>query len=131
MGGCCVSGANMKIKAIEYDFTVCKVTDYSLVNLDSEYVFLGKTDEERSLVCLTSEVPSNTTERTDGWRSFRIEGVLDFSLIGVLSKICGILAENRIGVFVVSTYNTDYVLTKKEQFENALQTLENAGYEVE
>ncbi len=131
MWGFCVRGANMKIKAIEYDFTVCKVTDYSLVNLDSEYVFLGKTDEERSLVCLTSEVPLNTTERTDGWRSFRIEGVLDFSLIGVLSKICGILAENRIGVFVVSTYNTDYVLTKKEQFENALQALENAGYEVE
>ncbi|MCI5945826.1 MAG: ACT domain-containing protein [Oscillospiraceae bacterium] len=121
----------MKIKAIEYDFTVCKVTGYSLVNLDSEYVFLGKTDEERSLVCLTSEVPSNTTERTDGWRAFRIEGVLDFSLIGVLSKICGILAENKIGVFAVSTYNTDYVLTKKEQFENALQALENAGYEVE
>ncbi len=121
----------MKIKAIEYDFTVCKVTGYSLVNLDSEYVFLGKTDEERSLVCLTSEVPSNTTERTDGWRAFRIEGVLDFSLIGVLSKICGIFAENKIGVFAVSTYNTDYVLTKKEQFENALQALENAGYEVE
>lgn len=120
----------MKIKAIEYDFTVCKVTGYSLVNLDSEYVFLGKTDEERSLVCLTSEVPSNTTERTDGWRAFRIEGVLDFSL-GVLFKICGILAENKIGVFAVSTYNTDYVLTKKEQFENALQALENAGYEVE
>lgn len=121
----------MKIKAIEYDFTVCKLTDYSLVNLDSEYVFLGKTDEERSLVCLASEVPSNTTERTDGWRAFRIEGVLDFSLIGVLSKICGILAENKIGVFAVSTYNTDYVLTKKEQFENALWALENAGYEVE
>lgn len=94
----------MKIKAIEYDFSVCKVTDYSLVNLDSEYVFLGKTDEERSLVCITSEVPSNTTERTDGWRAFRIEGVLDFSLIGILSKICGILAENKIGVFAVSTY---------------------------
>ena len=121
----------MKIKAIEYDFTVCKVTGYSLVNLDSEYVFLGKTDEERSLVCLTSEVPSNTTERTDGWRAFCIEGVLDFSLIGVLSKICGNLGENKIGVFAVSTYNTDYVLTKKEQFENALQALENAGYEVE
>lgn len=121
----------MKIKAIEYDFSVCKVTDYSLVNLDSEYVFLGKTDEERSLVCITSEIPSNTTESVDGWRAFRIEGVLDFSLIGILSKICGILAENKIGVFAVSTYNTDYVLTKREQFANALQALKNAGYEVE
>ena len=120
----------MKIKAIEYDFTVCKVTGYSLVNLDSEYVFLGKTDEERSLVCLTSEVPSNTTERTDGWRAFCIEGVLDFSLIGVLSKICGIFAENKIGVFAVSTYNTDYVFIKEENFQKALDILKHSGYEI-
>lgn len=121
----------MKIKVIDHDFSVCKVEDYSLVNLDSEYVFIGKTDEERSLVCITSKVPVNTTERTDGWRAFHIQGVLDFSLIGILSKICGVLAENKIGVFAVSTFNTDYVLTRKEQFSVALQILESAGYEVE
>lgn len=120
----------MKIKEIKYDFSVCKVTDYSLVNFDSEYVFIGKTNDERSLVCITSAVPPNTTERADGWRAFCIEGVLDFSLIGILSKICGILADNKIGVFAVSTYNTDYVLTKKEHFEKALQALEGEGYEV-
>lgn len=121
----------MKIKEIEFDFTVCKVEDYSLVDLDSEYVFVGKTDEEKSLVCITSEVPMNTIEREDGWKAFCIVGVLDFSLIGILSKICGFLAENKIGVFAVSTFNTDYILTKKEQFANALQSLEKAGYEVE
>ena len=120
----------MKIKAIEYNFSVCKVADYSLVNLDSEYVFIGKTDEEHSLVCITSEVPTNTIEREDGWKAFRVEGVLDFSLIGILSKICGILAENKIGIFAVSTFNTDYILIKKEQFSNALQALENAGFEL-
>ncbi|MGN1305452.1 MAG: ACT domain-containing protein [Oscillospiraceae bacterium] len=106
----------MRIKEIDFDFTVCKVEDYSLVNLGSEYVFIGKTDEEKSLVCITDETPSNTIEREDGWKAFRIEGILDFSLIGILSKICGILAENKIGVFAVSTFNTDYILTKKEQF---------------
>lgn len=120
----------MRIKEIEFDFTVCKVEDYSLVNLDSEYVFIGKTDEEKSLVCITDETPSNTIEREDGWKAFRIEGILDFSLIGILSEICGILAENKIGVFTVSTFNTDYILTKKEQFKNALQILENSDYEI-
>ncbi|MGN0599907.1 MAG: ACT domain-containing protein [Oscillospiraceae bacterium] len=120
----------MKIKAIDLDFTVCKVEDYSLVNLDSEYVFIGKTDEEKSLVCITDETPSNTIEREDGWKAFRIEGILDFSLIGILSEICGVLAENKIGVFAVSTFNTDYILTKKEQFKNALQILENSDYEI-
>ena len=68
--------------------------------------------------------------REDGWRAFRIEGVLDFSLIGILAGISGILAENKIGIFVVSTYNTDYVLTKEESFERAMALLARHGYTV-
>ena len=59
----------MKIKKIEYDFSVCKVADYSEVNAEAEYCFTGKTDEENSLVCFTSDVPSNTLERDDGWKA--------------------------------------------------------------
>lgn len=120
----------MELKRIDYNFSICKVTDYSLIRLDSEYIFIGKTDEEKSLVCITTDVPPNVTERDDGWRAFRIQGELDFSLIGILSKISGILAENKIGIFVVSTFNTDYVLTKKENYEKALDALSNAGYEI-
>lgn len=65
-----------------------------------------------------------------GWKAFRIQGVLDFSLIGILSKISGILADNKIGIFAVSTYNTDYVLTKEENFEKAIEVLENKGYDI-
>ena len=57
--------------------------------------------------------------------------MLDFSLIGILSKISGILADNKIGIFAVSTYNTDYILVKKENFDRAMQVLAEAGYEVE
>ena len=74
----------MKLKVLKHEFSVCKVRDYSQVNLDSEYTFTGKTDEENSLVCMTVCVPENVTERDDGWRAFRIQGVLDFSLIGIL-----------------------------------------------
>lgn len=118
----------MEIKKIDRDFTVCKVADYSLVNLDTEFCFVGKTDEEKSLVCLTSDVPQNVTEREDGWKAFRIEGILEFSLIGILSRISEILAENQIGIFVVSTFNTDYILTKKENYQKAAAVLGNAGY---
>lgn len=120
----------MEIKKIDRDFSVCKVADYTLANLNAAFCFVGKTDEEKSLVCLTSDVPANVTEREDGWKAFRIEGVLDFSLIGVLSEISGILAENQIGIFVVSTYNTDYVLTKKEDYQKAAAVLGNAGYQM-
>lgn len=120
----------MEIKRIDYEFSVCKVVDYSLVDLDAEYSFIGKTDEENSLVCITRDVPSNVIERDDGWKAFRIQGVLDFSLIGILSKVSGILADNRIGIFAISTFNTDYVLTKKENYQKALDSLKAAGYKI-
>lgn len=120
----------MEIKKIHQEFSVCQVEDYSLVNLDSEYSFIGKTDEEKSLVCITSEVPSNVIQCDDGWKAFRIEGVLDFSLIGILSKIATVLADNGIPIFAVSTYNTDYLLIKKEKYEMAIRALENAEYKI-
>ena len=103
-----------KIKRICGDFSVCKVSDYSQINSNFAYCFAGKTDEENSLVCLTDDVPSNVVQREDGWKAFRIEGVLDFSLIGVIADISALLARKNIGIFVVSTYNTDYVFVKKE-----------------
>lgn len=120
----------MEIKKIHQEFSACQVEDYSLVNLDSEYAFIGKTDEEKSLVCITSEVPSNAVQCDDGWKALRIEGVLDFSLIGILSRIATILADHNIPIFAVSTYNTDYLLIKKEKYEMAIQALENAEYKI-
>ena len=120
----------MKLKRIPYGLTVCKVEDIYAVDMDSDFYFLGKTDEEISLVCRTEDTPSLTIERDDGWRGFRIQGILDFSLIGILSKLSGILAEHEIGIFAVSTYNTDYILVKEENFERALSVLKSEGYVV-
>ena len=120
----------MEIKRIEHDFSICKVTDYSLVDFNREFIFTGRTDEENSLVCPTSEVPANATERDDGWRAFRIQGILDFSLIGILSAISGILAENQIGIFAISTFHTDYILVKAEQAQRAAEALTRGGYHI-
>ena len=121
----------MKLKKLPYNLTVCKTQSISDIDLSSDFFFIGMTDEELSLVCRTEDVPEKTVERDDGWRGFRIEGVLDFSLVGILSKLSTILAENGIGIFVVSTYNTDYILVKAENFERAMAVLAAAGYEVE
>ena len=120
----------MELKKIGHKLTVCKVTDISNIDLTADFYFIGKTDEEVSLVCKTEDTPMNTIEREDGWRGFRIQGVLDFSLIGILSKLSGILAEHKIGIFAVSTYNTDYILVKEENFERALNVLVAEGYVV-
>lgn len=121
---------NVIIEKIKPEFTVCRIDDVSKANLKGEFCFLSVTDNEISLVCKTEDAPSQTVLREDGWRAFRIQGALDFSLIGILSGISSALAENDIGIFAVSTYDTDYILTKSENFEKALRVLENSGYKI-
>ena len=120
----------MELKKLEYDLTVCKVEALADIDMKADFFFLGKTEEELSLVCRTEDVPAQTIARDDGWKGFRIAGVLDFSLIGILSKLSSILADNGIGIFAVSTFNTDYILVKAENFEKALTVLSEKGYTV-
>ena len=120
----------MNLQKIDHALTVCKVASPDTIELNKDFYFIGKTDEEISLVCKTSDTPDNTVERDDGWKAFRIQGTLDFSLIGILSKISTILAENKIGIFAISTYNTDYILVKEENFNAALTILGKNGYSI-
>lgn len=118
----------MELKQLPYDLTICKVSSVKDIRIDSDFFFISRTDEEISLVCLTEDTPANATVRDDGWRGFRIQGALDFSQIGILSKLSGILAQSEIGLFAVSTYNTDYILVKEENFEKAMKALAAAEY---
>ncbi len=120
----------MKLQKINGDFSVCKVKEIFSIDLSREFLFVGKTDEEISLVCRSEDVPVKVFQREDGWKAFRIQGELDFSLIGILSKITTLLAENQIGIFALSTYNTDYFLVKEQNFARALHILKGAGYEI-
>ena len=90
----------MEIKALSDLFSVCKVEDATQIDLSKDFCFIAKTDEEISLVCPTKNVPAVTSARDDGWRGFRIQGTLDFSLIGILAKISAILAEQKIGILL-------------------------------
>ncbi len=105
----------MELKTLTFDLTVCKVPSVEALDLSRDFYFIGKTDEEISLVCRTEDTPEQTTQREDGWKGFRIQGVLDFTLIGI---------------FAVSTYNTDYILVKDENFDRAMDALKQAGYTV-
>ena len=118
------------IDVIPEKFSVCKVADYSEIDIDQPFVFTGRTDAEKSLVCPEALVPENTTARDDGWRGFRITGQLDFSLIGILAQISKILASNGIDIFAISTYNMDYIFTKEDNFAKAMKVLEDSGYDI-
>ena len=118
----------MDIKVIDKEFAVCKINDVTEVNFNDGFCFVGKTDEELSLVCSSEFVPKNTIVCDSGWRVFRIEGILDFSLTGILARAADILANAKIPIFAVSTYNTDYILIKNEFFQKALDVLKENDY---
>lgn len=118
----------LELKLIPGSFTVCQVNDISEIQFDRQYVFVGKTEEELSLVCQTEDVPEYCNKREDGWKAFRVEGVLEFSLIGIIAGISKLLAEYQISIYVVSTYNTDYVFVKDQYFTRTIQILSEAGY---
>lgn len=120
----------MQLRILPHAFSVCRVADFSEVRLESEFCFIGKTDEERSLVCLTEDVPVNTLAREDGWHAFRVEGALDFSLTGILAELSAVLARNGIPIFALSTYNTDYILTKEDDFPKAAGVLAASGHKL-
>jgi hypothetical protein len=120
----------MELKIINKQFAVCKVKGVENIRFDDEFCFFGKTDEEMSLVCEETSVPSDCIECEKGWKAFRLQGILDFSLVGILSKISVILAENNISIFAISTYNTDYILVKIEDFENTMDVLQKRNYKI-
>jgi len=120
----------MNITVLPEDFCVCKVQRMDQIDFSGDFLFIGKTDQELSLVCAAAAVPDDALERENGWKAFRIEGTLDFSLVGILAELSGLLARQGISIFAVSTYDTDYVLVKGEKLAPALQALRAAGHAV-
>lgn len=95
----------------------------------SEFFSITKTLDELSVVCVEDTIPNDIKCERD-WRILKIEGVLDFSLIGILASISAILAQKGISIFAISTYDTDYILVKNKHINNAIESLVNEGYEV-
>jgi len=120
----------LELKVIDCRFSVCKINNIKDVDFSDEYVFFSKTDEEFSLVCRSELVPKDCIAVEEGWKGFRVQGELDFSLIGILSKLSSILAERGISIFAISTFNTDYILVKEEKFAEAIDALMKNNYEI-
>ena len=87
-----------------------------------DFYSITRTAEEMSIIVKESAAPEDVQKET-GWRAFKIEGLLDFSQTGILSAISTILAGAGIPIFVLSTYNTDYIFVKEENLEKARELL--------
>jgi hypothetical protein len=122
----------MKLKLYDNLYQVAKLTPDSEIPanaLQGDFYSVTRTDEELSVVCGQS-IDFPCESREPDWRMIKIIGVLDFSLIGILSKISTVLADSKVSIFAVSTYNTDYILEKNQDVDTAIKSLKENGYEI-
>ena len=88
------------------------------------------TDDELSLVCETRLAPDDALSAEHGWRALRIAGSMAFDETGIIAGITETLAAKDVGVFVISTYDTDYILIKEIAYRAGVSALSMAGYKV-
>ena len=122
----------LRIRLLQGTYAVCQIKDTeNILNCfdEKDFFSITKTEDEISVVMLQDKIASDVKVEKD-WRILKVEGTLDFSLIGILAKISGILAKNSISIFVISTFNTDYILVKEEKVEKAILVLSEEGYEI-
>ena len=91
---------------------------------------ITRTADEVSIVCPQSLIP-DAIRCERGWRCLRVAGTMEFSMVGVVASLSKPLAEAGIGIFVISTFDTDYLLVKENDFEKAVVALRAAGHAVE
>jgi hypothetical protein len=96
---------------------------------ESSFVSITQTPEELSIVCAQVVVP-DMVHCVGDWRCLRVAGQLDFSLVGVLASVVTPLAAAGISVFAISTFDTDYLLVRAGQLEEALAVLEAHGHSI-
>lgn len=119
----------MDIVILQGTFSVCKLDNLEGIT-PAPFTFLSITDSEISYVCPTEHEPLNVQKAERGWSAMRIEGTLDFALVGILANITRILADAGISVFAISTYDTDYILIKSDCLTKAISALKGEGYNI-
>jgi hypothetical protein len=123
----------LSLTLLEESFTIHRLSpsaDIPAMALSSPFFAITRTDDELSLVLLESvEIESDKFD--SGWACFKVEGPLEFSQVGILAGLTNILAEANVPIFALSTFDTDYILVKREQAQTASDALKSAGYIIE
>ena len=122
----------LTMKLLKEKYGVCRLDKTELIPdwaQKSNFFSITRTSDELSIVCSQDDIPNEIKCEKD-WRILKIEGPLDFSLIGILASISTILAQTGISIFAISTYDTDYILVKNNDIDNAISLLIKERYDV-
>jgi uncharacterized protein len=122
----------LTLSLVSGDLAICRLDAQAPIPAwaGGSFYSITRTPDELSIVCDQRNVPDGIPcER--GWRALRVRGQLDFALTGVLASLAAPLADAGISLFVISTFDTDYVLVKEINLRQALAALEKAGHIIE
>jgi hypothetical protein len=113
-------------------FAVCRLSpdaDIPAWSQNAKFFSITRSKDELSVVCLGKDVPGNILAEC-GWRALKVKGALDFSLTGILASITNPLAKAKIPVFVISTYDTDYIFVRENHLSQAISVLGKEGHSI-
>ena len=122
----------MKLQIQNSEYSICRLESSSQLPpwaLLGEFYSVVKTSDELSLVCESKNIPEGI-KKEEGWKILKVLGPLDFNLTGILSSLTAPLAAEKISLFAISTFDTDYLLVKSENLQKATDTLIAAGFDV-
>jgi len=123
---------NLTLSILKETLAICKFDSQAdiphwLSIVNCKFLSITKTAEELSIVCEQTIIPkqlASTVSVVKDWYALKIEGPLDFSLTGILSTLLQPLAEEKISIFALSTYDTDYILVKEKNLKQAVEILQ-------
>jgi hypothetical protein len=119
----------VKLKVYKEGYKILKLDKVISKSIEGVY-FYAQTEDEISLVCKETIEVEHVTDIEKGYRLIKIEGILDFSLVGIISKISTLLANNNISIFVISTFNTDYFMVKEDCLQQTVTLLVENNYDI-
>ncbi|MGK0618973.1 ACT domain-containing protein [Meiothermus cerbereus] len=124
--------ATLDLHLLEGPYAVCQLEATAQVPAWAEgqgFLSISRASDELTIVCPQQRVPPQVKAERD-WRCFRLVGPFEFALTGILAAVLNPLAQAGVGVFAVSTYNTDYVLIKSASLNQGIMALSQAGHRV-
>lgn len=117
----------LRLVVAEQTYAICRLPAYAAVPLwaeNSPLLSITRTTEELSIVCIESKIPTGV-QAERGWTYLKVVGPLDFDLVGIVASLTQPLAHRGIAVFVISTFDTDYLLVKQDQLRETIETLQD------
>jgi hypothetical protein len=127
--------ATIRLRATTWRLAVCRLPADSpppawVFHAEAEFFSVTRTPDELSVVCSEDDLPPGLERVEHGWRAFALEGPVPFTTTGVIASLTVPLAQAKIPVFVVSTFDTDYLLVKAVDLARAMDLLRRQGHTV-